>query len=113
MVYTSIDAAVNLVTEANVYDALLNTNDADDLMLAKTTYTYDNYLAMQGMEDYGGAANPTGSPDSIQCQRYKLWKRDRTNRVFRHRSWNFDNLAQQQSFTDLGAPIRVLHFWCS
>lgn len=41
-----------LVIETDVYDALLNTNDADDVLLAKTTFTYDNYAAMSGMEDY-------------------------------------------------------------
>ncbi|MEK6302569.1 MAG: RHS repeat-associated core domain-containing protein [Acidobacteriota bacterium] len=50
----------SLVIEANVYDALLNTNDADDAMIAKTTYAYDNYAAMGGMEDYGGSADPPG-----------------------------------------------------
>ena len=56
--YTTIGAAVNLVTEVDVYDAQQNTNDADDVLLAKTTYAYDNYASMGGMEDYGGAQPP-------------------------------------------------------
>ncbi|HXG66461.1 MAG TPA: hypothetical protein VNO70_15285, partial [Blastocatellia bacterium] len=59
-VYTAIGGAVDLVTEVNVYDALLNTSDGDDVMIAKTTYTYDNYAAMGGMENYGGTASPPG-----------------------------------------------------
>jgi RHS repeat-associated protein len=58
--YTTISSATNLVTEADVYDALLNSNDADDVLIAKTTCTYDNYTAMGGMEDYGGTASPPG-----------------------------------------------------
>jgi RHS repeat-associated protein len=42
-----------------VYDALLNTNDGDDVVIAKSTYVYDNYVPMGGLEDYGGA-NPPG-----------------------------------------------------
>src|SRR5205085_2187367 len=50
----------NLVTEADLYDGLQNGNDADDVLVAKTTYAYDNYAAMGGMENYGGTANPPG-----------------------------------------------------
>ena len=57
-IYTTIGAAVNLPTQIAVYDALLNTNDGDDLMIAKTTYAYDNYAAMGGLEDYGAPAPP-------------------------------------------------------
>ena len=42
----------SLVIEQNTYDAQLNTNDADDVMLTKSTLTYDNYTAMGGMEEY-------------------------------------------------------------
>lgn len=59
-IYTTIAAAVNLPTEVDVYDAVLNTNDADDVMIAKATYAYDNYVSMGGMEDYGGTASPPG-----------------------------------------------------
>jgi RHS repeat-associated protein len=41
-----------LLIETDVYDALLNTNDADDVLLAKSTYTFDDFNAMSGMEDY-------------------------------------------------------------
>ena len=56
--YTTIATAVNLPTEVDLYDALLNTNDADDLMIAKATYAFDNYVSMGGLEDYGGASPP-------------------------------------------------------
>jgi RHS repeat-associated protein len=41
-----------LVIETDIYDALLNTNDADDVLVAKTSLAYDDYAAMSGMEDY-------------------------------------------------------------
>ena len=59
LTYTSINQAVNLVTEADVYDALLNASDGDDVLIAKATYAYDNYVSMGGVENYGGA-NPPG-----------------------------------------------------
>jgi RHS repeat-associated protein len=49
-----------LVTLVEVFDALQNTNDADDVLIAKSSYAYDNYVAMGGMENYGGTANPPG-----------------------------------------------------
>src|SRR5262249_56728509 len=52
----------NRVTETDVYDALFNTNDADDVLIGKTTAAYDNYAAMSGMENYGGTAAP---PDHL------------------------------------------------
>jgi RHS repeat-associated protein len=57
----------NLVGETDVYDALLNTNDADDVLIAKTIAGYDNYGAMSGMENYGGAANPPGHLSSYDA----------------------------------------------
>jgi YD repeat-containing protein len=45
-------------TEVDVYDAQQDTNDSNDVLIAKTTYTYDDYAAMSGMEDYGGTASP-------------------------------------------------------
>lgn len=50
----------SLVTESDVYDAQLDTNDANEVLVAKTTYTYDDYNAMSGMENYGGSASPPG-----------------------------------------------------
>ncbi|MBI3650389.1 MAG: RHS repeat protein, partial [Acidobacteria bacterium] len=46
----------NRVIESDLYDAQQNTNDNDDVMLAKTTLTYDDYNAMSGMEVYTGQA---------------------------------------------------------
>ncbi len=54
--YTTIATTVNLPTEVDVYDALLNTSDADDVMIAKATYAYDNYVSMGGMEDTGAGS---------------------------------------------------------
>jgi RHS repeat-associated protein len=42
----------SLVSENDVYDGQLDTNDNNDVLVAKTTYTYDDYNAMAGMEDY-------------------------------------------------------------
>src|SRR6185369_5677758 len=58
-VYKTVTSYVNayfrsLVIENDVYDAQLDTNDGNDVLVAKTTYTYDDYAAMSGMEDYGG-----------------------------------------------------------
>jgi RHS repeat-associated protein len=50
----------NLVMMVEVFDALQNTNDADDVLVGKAAYGYDNYGAMAGMENYGGAASPPG-----------------------------------------------------
>jgi RHS repeat-associated protein len=50
----------SLVVEVAVYDALLNSNDLDDVMMAKTTMTYDDYAAMGGMEVYAGQPAPPG-----------------------------------------------------
>jgi RHS repeat-associated protein len=41
-----------LVTAVFVYDTQLNTNDGDDVLVAETTYTYDNYSALGGMQSY-------------------------------------------------------------
>ncbi|MEK6304510.1 MAG: RHS repeat-associated core domain-containing protein [Acidobacteriota bacterium] len=88
--YTVNAAGVNLLTEADVYDSLLNTNDADDVMIAKTTYAYDNYAAMGGMEDYGGTANPPG---------YAVWT-DPANR---------GNVTGVTEWTDLQAGTTIQH----
>lgn len=48
----------NRVTEVDVFDALQNTNDADDVLIGKTVMAYDAPLG--GMEGYGGTANPPG-----------------------------------------------------
>jgi RHS repeat-associated protein len=48
----------NRTTEVDVYDALQNNNEADDVLIGKTTFSYDNPL--NGMEGYGGTANPPG-----------------------------------------------------
>jgi hypothetical protein len=43
-----------------VLDAKLDTNDSNDDPIAKTSFTYDDYNAMGGMENYGGTASPPG-----------------------------------------------------
>jgi RHS repeat-associated protein len=50
----------SLVIESDLYDAQLDTNDANDVLIAKSTYTLDDYNALGGMENYGGSANPPG-----------------------------------------------------
>jgi RHS repeat-associated protein len=56
-VYKTDSAYINayqrsLLIERDVYDGLLNVNDSDDVLLAKSTYTFDDYNAMGGLEDY-------------------------------------------------------------
>jgi RHS repeat-associated protein len=58
LTYKTDSAYVNeylrrLITEAAVYDA-------NNVMLARTAFTYDDYAAMGGMENYGGSAAPPG-----------------------------------------------------
>jgi RHS repeat-associated protein len=48
----------SLVTLVEMFDALQNTNDADDMLIAKTSYVYDNFAAMGGLENYGGPSTP-------------------------------------------------------
>jgi len=56
-----IDAYIrNRPLVVEVYDALQNTNDADDILVGTTAYVYDSYSAMGGMENYGGTAAPPG-----------------------------------------------------
>lgn len=67
--YTSAGGAV-VPTEVDLYDALVNMNDADDVLIAKTTYDIDNYnyaAPLTGIEDYGGSANPPGHYSSFNA----------------------------------------------
>jgi YD repeat-containing protein len=57
----------NRVTEVDVYDALQNTNDADDVLIGKSGYGYDGYYAMGGMENYGGTPAPPGHLSSYDA----------------------------------------------
>jgi RHS repeat-associated protein len=59
----------NRVTETDVYDALQNTNDADDVLVGKTVVGYDSYSAMGGMENYGGTAAPPGHLSSYDTSK--------------------------------------------
>ena len=59
----------SLVIESDVYDAQLDTSDANDILIAKSTYTFDDYNAMNGMENYGGTANPPGHDSSYDTTR--------------------------------------------
>jgi hypothetical protein len=53
-----------VVIESDAYDALLDTNDANDVLVARTTYTIDDYVnGLGAMQDYGGPPSPPpGSP---------------------------------------------------
>ncbi|HKR58723.1 MAG TPA: hypothetical protein VJS64_03230, partial [Pyrinomonadaceae bacterium] len=56
-----IDAYIrNRVIKVEVFDALENTSDADDVLVGKSEFQYDNYGAMGGMEMYSGAPLPPG-----------------------------------------------------
>jgi hypothetical protein len=57
----------NRVTEVDVFDALQNTNDSDDVLIGKTLYGYDNYAGMGGMENYSGVAAPPGHLSSYDA----------------------------------------------
>ncbi|MEK6289059.1 MAG: RHS repeat-associated core domain-containing protein, partial [Acidobacteriota bacterium] len=48
----------NRVVRVEIFDALQNTNDGDDVLIGKSEYGYDN--PMGGLETYGGTANPPG-----------------------------------------------------
>src|SRR5262249_24564896 len=50
----------SLVIESDIYDAQLDTNEANDVLVGKTTYTYDDYNAMSGMEDYSSTTYGLG-----------------------------------------------------
>jgi YD repeat-containing protein len=54
----------SLVTEVKIYDALQNINDADDVLIAKTTNTFDDYASGGGMEGYG-LAKPPGHETAV------------------------------------------------
>ncbi|MFY9556664.1 MAG: hypothetical protein WAV47_18275 [Blastocatellia bacterium] len=56
-----LDAHIcNRVMIVEVFDALENTNEADDTVVARSVFGYDNYGVMGGMESYGGTAAPPG-----------------------------------------------------
>ena len=43
----------HLVTQVKVYDALFDNDDTNDVLKAKTIFSYDNYAVKGGMEYYG------------------------------------------------------------
>jgi RHS repeat-associated protein len=97
LVYKTDTAYVNaylrsFVIEANVYDAQLNTSDADDVMIAKATNTLDDYAAYSGMEDYGGTANPPGHDTTYN-----------TSKTVR------GNVTGVTQWTDIGAGTSITH----
>ncbi len=62
----------SLVTAAEVYDALQNTNDNDDVLIAKTTTTYDDYQATGGIYDPGSTPKPPGHLSNVYTASYTL-----------------------------------------
>ncbi len=80
----------NRVTEIDVFDALQNTYDSDDVLIGKSVYGYDN--PMGGMEGYGGAANPPGRLSSYD-----------TTRTAR------GNLTNATVYSDVGTGTSVTH----
>ena len=81
LVYTAIGGSKNLVTEADVYDALLNTTDADDVMIAKS----DLCLRQLRLDGRDGELwrNGESSRASLMVRREPdgARQRDRRNRV--------------------------------
>jgi RHS repeat-associated protein len=80
-------------TEVDLYDAQLNTNDADDVMIAKTTYDIDNYnypAPLTGMEDYAGTASPPNH--------YSSFDATYTSR---------GNISAQTQWTDITANLSI------
>jgi RHS repeat-associated protein len=63
-IYKTDSAYINaylrgLVIESDVYDGKETTSEADDVLMAKTTNTLDDYSSMQGMEGYSGQPEAT------------------------------------------------------
>jgi RHS repeat-associated protein len=56
----------SLPIEVDVYDALANLNDADDVLIAKSTFIYDDYASTGGMTDPGITAKPPNWDASYQ-----------------------------------------------
>jgi RHS repeat-associated protein len=81
-----------LVTESDLYDAQLDTNDANDVLVAKTTYTFDVYNAMSGMEDYGGTTYSIGHSPGYDAS-YTLR----------------GNVTGVTQYTDVSAPTSITH----
>jgi RHS repeat-associated protein len=50
----------SLAIESDVYDAQMDSNDANDVLMAKTTYTYDDYSGFNGLWDYVGTTYSVG-----------------------------------------------------
>ena len=82
----------SMVIEKDIYDAQLDTNDANDVLMAKTTYTYDDYAALGGMENYGGTTYSIGHLSYYD-----------TTLTLR------GNLTGTTEYTDVGAPSTILH----
>src|SRR5262249_14156332 len=80
----------SLIVEADVYDSLLDGNDLNDVLIAKKTYTYDDYSAMGGIENYGGSASPPGHLSSY----------DNTKTVR-------GNMTGETDYTDVSASTTV------
>jgi RHS repeat-associated protein len=82
----------NLVIETDVYDAQLDTNDGNDVLLAKTTYTHDDYNAMGGMENYGGTTYAIGHSPGYDAS-YTLR----------------GNVTGVTQYSDVNAPTSITH----
>jgi RHS repeat-associated protein len=82
----------NRLTEVDLFDAQQNTNDADDVLIGKTVYAFDNYSGMGGMENYAGLASPPGHLSSYG-----------TSQTAR------GNLTDATTYSDVGAGTSVTH----
>jgi RHS repeat-associated protein len=79
----------SLVTETDVYDSQAN----DSVPVAKTTYAYDDYAAMGGMENYGGTTYAVGHLSSY----------DTTVTVR-------GNVTAVTNYTDVNTPTSITHY---
>ncbi|MEK6299507.1 MAG: RHS repeat-associated core domain-containing protein [Acidobacteriota bacterium] len=82
----------SLAIESDVYDAQLDTNDANDVLVAKATYTYDDYNAMGGIENYGGTTYALGHMPGYDSS-YTLR----------------GNVTGVTQYTDVSAPTSITH----
>ena len=82
---------------SDVYDAQLDTNDANDVLLAKTTYTWDSYADMGNMENYGGNYGGGSAPPGYDTTY--------NNQFLTVRG----NLTGQTIYSDVVTPVSVTY----
>jgi RHS repeat-associated protein len=87
----------SLVIESDVYDAQLDTNDANDVLIAKTTNTWDSYADMGNMENYGGNYGGGSAPPGY-------------NTAYNNQSLTVrGNLTGQTIYSDVVTPVSMTY----